>query len=65
MGKKWVLFAVLFLMVALLGGCETSKGFAKGTASTVESTTVGASKDVKTSCNFIMALDNWFKKNLW
>jgi predicted small secreted protein len=61
---------VVFIFTLLfISGCETTKGFSKGVASgigsTVGNTAQGAAKDSHTAYNFIGALDDWIKENLW
>ena len=56
-----MLFAVLMLMVLLVSGCETAKGFATGIGSTAE----GVGKDSYNLWNFLKSADNWLDKNLW
>jgi len=60
-GSKTMLFAVLMLMVLLVSGCETAKGFATGIGSTAE----GVGKDSYNLWNFLKSADNWLDKNLW
>jgi predicted small secreted protein len=60
--KKAVIAGFLFFsLVILLAGCETAKGAAYGVGTTVE----GAAKDTRGAGNFIMAVDDWIKENIW
>ena len=55
------LFVVLFLVIGLVSGCETTAGAAKGVACTVE----GAGKDTVGLWGAIMQADSWIRENLW
>jgi len=66
---KLILFGFFIL---LLSGCETAKGFSKGMAKgmtgiagAVGDTAEGVAKDTYTAYNFISAIDDWIKENLW
>ena len=72
-GAKLIL---LGFFIFLLSGCETAKGFSKGMAkgmtgvaggvgSAIGDTAEGAAKDTYTAYNFLGALDDWIKENLW
>jgi len=58
-------FAILFLGIIFINGCETAKGAACGVASTVGGTVVGAAKDTTSLWKAIIMTDNWLKDNLW
>lgn len=63
---------LLGFFILLLSGCETAKSFSKGMASVaggvgsaIGDTAEGAAKDTYTAYNFISAIDDWIKENLW
>lgn len=54
MKKKGVIFFILFILLVLIGGCETIKGAFTGA-------TDGARKDWEQA----RKIDDWMRKNLW
>ena len=78
MGKKELTMSrctklIIFIFILFfISGCETAKGFSKGMTSVaggigsaVGDTAEGVAKDTYTASNFIGALDDWIKENLW
>jgi predicted small secreted protein len=54
MRKQYFGILAVVLLMSLLSGCETAKGFSSG-----------LSKDVQTGTHFLMGLDDWMRENLW
>ena len=63
--KKLLVFTGLLSCIILICGCETAAGTAKGVACGVGSTAESVAKDTKNTYNFILAIDEWFKRNYW
>ena len=72
MKKKGILLWVFSLGIIFLNGCETIKGAAYGTGSTVVSATegigataCGAAKDTVNLWQAVLKANDWIKENLW
>jgi hypothetical protein len=63
--KKRLLFFCILGTIFLVGGCQTSLGLGKGVATGAEGAAIGAYSDTRSAFNFIRALDEWIKKNIW
>jgi hypothetical protein len=69
--SKYAVFT-LSLIVILVSGCETAKGFARGSGdlargfgSAVLTTAKGVSEDTHNFFEFLKPADEWVKENLW
>lgn len=56
---------ILFLASGFLTGCETTKGLAKGVASTATLTSRGTIKDSENFYHTVLKVDKWIRENLW
>ena len=80
MKAKYFKVMAVVVLLFLIAGCETSKGFSKGivatgcgvvggVASTVGGTTVGLAKDAYSGTlgfvDWINSVDGWIKENMW
>lgn len=61
--RKKTILAILFvfMVISLLGGCETTRCIVQGVSYTAE----GVTKDAKSFWQAILQADAWVKKHLW